>query len=127
MSNAVPRRAAHVVRSPVFTRCGLCLANMPVCSLHKLVDAKVDEEMAREDRAALISRHGAAKTDVLCTKALDIFVSAYGSEAGNLALKTLPFGFVCLWRVNMWRGREYSASDMRCVCTVLLPLTCALH
>jgi len=27
----------------------------------------------------------------LCKRAIDIFVSAYGAEAGNLALKTLPF------------------------------------
>jgi glucokinase len=30
--------------------------------------------------------------DVLCEQALELFVSGYGSEAGNLALKTLCFG-----------------------------------
>jgi glucokinase len=35
----------------------------------------------------------AAKSEI-CEKALDIFVSAYGAEAGNLALKLLSVGGV---------------------------------
>jgi len=47
--------------------------------------------------------------DVLAAKALDLFVQLYGAEAGNLALKTIPYGglFVCggvaekvLWAVK---------------------------
>ena len=37
----------------------------------------------RDDRAAVISRFGLARRDALCRDALDLFVSIYGSEAGN--------------------------------------------
>jgi glucokinase len=39
-----------------------------------------------------VAKYGLAKKDVLCEQALDLFVNNYGSEAGNLALKTLCFG-----------------------------------
>jgi glucokinase len=44
------------------------------------------------DPAALISAMAIAKTDPLAQATMTMFVSAYGAEAGNLALKTLPFG-----------------------------------
>ena len=40
-----------------------------------------------EDRAAVISRLALAGKDRLCREALRLFVSIYGSEAGNLALQ----------------------------------------
>lgn len=45
-----------------------------------------------EDRAAVIGEAGAAGADPACARAVARFVSIYGSEAGNFALKTLPFG-----------------------------------
>ena len=39
------------------------------------------------DRAAVISRFGLSRRDALCRLALDLFVSIYGSEAGNCALE----------------------------------------
>ena len=42
-----------------------------------------------EDPAAVISRAALAGNCGLCRQALDIFVSLYAAEAGNLALKTL--------------------------------------
>ena len=45
-----------------------------------------------EDRAAVIGEAGATGTDPACARAVARFVSIYGSEAGNFALKTLPFG-----------------------------------
>lgn len=39
------------------------------------------------DRAAVISHFGLARRDRLCRGALELFVSIYGSEAGNLALQ----------------------------------------
>ena len=44
------------------------------------------------DANALISQHGLAGDDALCTEALALFVDLYGAEAGNLALKSLPRG-----------------------------------
>ncbi len=49
------------------------------------------DRMASEDRNAVIGELGMGK-DELCTRALDIFVAAYGAEAGNLALKVLSIG-----------------------------------
>lgn len=43
---------------------------------------------------AVISRHGLAGSDPLCTTALDRFCRIYGAEAGNLALKFLARGGV---------------------------------
>jgi glucokinase len=59
--------------------------------ISKEVDRQISEQ--KDDGAAeIITRHALAKSDVLCERAVDIFVSAYGSEAGNLALKILPYG-----------------------------------
>jgi glucokinase len=44
------------------------------------------------DGAAAISRHALAATDPLCGTALDIFASAYGAQAGNVALHVLATG-----------------------------------
>lgn len=44
------------------------------------------------DAAATISKCGLRGEPKICVKALDIFVSIYGAEAGNLALKILPYG-----------------------------------
>ncbi len=46
--------------------------------------------MQSEDPGTVIGELGAAGSDPACAKALSMFVSLYGAEAGNLALKTLP-------------------------------------
>ncbi len=48
------------------------------------------------DRAAVISRFGLARKDALCRQALDLFVSIYGSEAGNCALQYRATGGIFL-------------------------------
>ncbi len=57
---------------------------------------KVEAELGADEsqRAACISTHAMAGDDALCQKALDLFVSIYGAEAGNLALKVVPRGGV---------------------------------
>jgi glucokinase len=44
------------------------------------------------DPAAVIAIAAAEGGDRLCQKTMEIFASAYGAEAGNLALKLLPYG-----------------------------------
>ncbi|HKD78852.1 MAG TPA: glucokinase [Candidatus Angelobacter sp.] len=56
----------------------------------------LEELTQAPDPAAVISKHGLAATAVICERALDIFVSVYGAEAGNLALKMLAIGGVFL-------------------------------
>ncbi len=48
------------------------------------------EELAQaSDPAKVISQHGMAEASGICARVLDIFVSVYGAEAGNLALKLM--------------------------------------
>lgn len=45
------------------------------------------ERMSSDDSSAVISEMALAKKADICIKALDLFVTIYGAEAGNLALK----------------------------------------
>jgi glucokinase len=47
-------------------------------------------ELRTGDPGEVIGRLGSSGADLACARALDLFVSLYGSEAGNLALKVLP-------------------------------------
>jgi glucokinase len=47
-----------------------------------------------DDPSAVVTRVGLAKQHPLCVEALDLFVSLYGAEAGNLALKAFAIGGV---------------------------------
>jgi glucokinase len=50
------------------------------------------ECMAEQDPNAVITELALAAKSEICEKALDMFVSAYGAEAANLALKVLSVG-----------------------------------
>ena len=50
------------------------------------------EALTDEDRAAVIGELGVDGTDPGCALAVTRFVALYGAEAGNLALKCLPYG-----------------------------------
>jgi glucokinase len=52
------------------------------------------ELLAGRDAAEVIGRRGYQGEDPACDRALTVFMSLYGSEAGNLALKVLPTGGV---------------------------------
>lgn len=54
----------------------------------------LSERIKEEDPSAVISEVAMSKKDESCEKALDLFVSVYGAEAGNLALKSLATGGV---------------------------------
>ena len=73
-----------------YLRDGLNLPENPeIATVVKLWESQ-SEELA--DPAALISAMAISKTDPLAQATLQMFISAYGAEAGNLALKTLPHG-----------------------------------
>src|SRR5579883_402664 len=44
------------------------------------------------DPGAVIGKAALEKSDYLCEQTMQLFVEAYGAEAGNLALKLLPYG-----------------------------------
>jgi glucokinase len=54
--------------------------------------AWLKDRMRSEDPNAVIGELGESGASELCVEALNIFVSAYGAEAGNLALKILSVG-----------------------------------
>ncbi len=53
---------------------------------------QLEVEMEKHDSSAVISEWGRLNKDPGCVHAIDIFLSVYGAEAGNLALKFLSLG-----------------------------------
>jgi len=60
------------------------------------VQAEIERQMTEYDPAAVIGEAGVAGTDALSVAALSLFCRIYGAEAGNLALKCLPYAGVYL-------------------------------
>lgn len=58
--------------------------------------ASVVEAMRSGDQSAAITRSALAGECPLCDQTLDLFVSLYGAEAGNVALRTLATGGIYL-------------------------------
>jgi glucokinase len=52
----------------------------------------IAEQIHHGDPASIISQSGLEEKCPLCRQALEIFVSLYGAEAGNLALKLMATG-----------------------------------
>lgn len=59
------------------------------------IDATLNLD-AEVDLAAAIGAAAVANTDALCVETMRLFSKIYGAEAGNLALKCLPYGGVYL-------------------------------
>ncbi len=57
-----------------------------------LVRAQEQGQPTATDPAAEISKAATDQSNALCEKTLELFVGAYAAEAGNLALKLLPYG-----------------------------------
>jgi len=53
-------------------------------------------EMEEDDPAAVVTRHALAGDDPISVKALEVFMAAFGAQAGNLALTVLATGGVYL-------------------------------
>ena len=72
-----------------------------------------------EDQSAVISQAALAGEPEIAVKALDMFVSSYGAEAGNLALKGKAIGGVYVGggiapkMLNKLEGRNLYASLQR--------------
>ncbi|MBI1821216.1 MAG: glucokinase [Nitrospirae bacterium] len=54
--------------------------------------SRISQRMEKEDPAAVISEIALKGDDPLCIRALDLFVSIYGAEGGNLVLKSMATG-----------------------------------
>lgn len=63
-----------------------------VSQIYKIWQKELGKDEKTVDLAAVISKHALERTDHLCMQAMELFISAYGAEAGNLALKLLPYG-----------------------------------
>lgn len=61
-----------------------------------IADATIEKQLLEQDAAAVIGEIGVAGGDGLCTEAVRLFCRLYGAEAGNLALKCLPYAGVYL-------------------------------
>lgn len=61
-----------------------------------VVNNETEQQIQTQDSAAVISEKGMKAKDELCMRALNLFCRIYGAEAGNLALKCLPYGGVVL-------------------------------
>jgi len=86
-------RHGHVSYERVLSGPGLSALYRFVIETQGIAESpRVSEEMAGGDPAPVITRHALARTDEACARTLDLFISVYGAEAGNLALKILPTG-----------------------------------
>ncbi len=75
--------------------CGPGLVNLHefLCAYHHMAAPDwLRQQMRERDAAAAISRAAIEERDALCVEVLRWFVSLYGAEAGNLALKHMASG-----------------------------------
>lgn len=92
---SLTRRFGHVSSEHVLSGPGLVRIYRHLAAQAREADRdRVEAEMEGEDPAAVISRHALAGTDALSSRALDIFVSVYGAQAGDLALTVMATGGV---------------------------------
>jgi len=73
---------------------GICEESPEVAEAYRIWQQESGKEEKTVDLAAVISKHAIAETDYLCIETMNLFIRAYGAEAGNLALKLLPYGGV---------------------------------
>ena len=63
---------------------------------HGEEEAWLVDQMRQKDPPVVITENALKGKNSLCTQALDLFVSLYGAEAGNMALKVMATGGVYL-------------------------------
>jgi len=97
LADELRRQFGHVSRERVISGPGLVSAYRYLASQRDPTEQPaVRAEMDAGDPGAVITKHGLAGTDPLCAKALDLFIDAFGAEAGNLALTAVAIGGVYL-------------------------------
>ena len=68
------------------------LESTKLSNIYKTWAEELGKNNKTVDLAQEISLAAHAKSDYLCEQTMKIFMEAYGAEAGNLALKLLPYG-----------------------------------
>lgn len=63
-----------------------------LAQMYQIWSREIGKQDKTVDLAAEVSKAALAGGDFLCEQAMNLFIRAYGAEAGNLALKILPFG-----------------------------------
>ena len=87
------RRHARVSYERIVSGPGLVTAyEFLTSSGHAPETPAIRDEMGQNDPGAVIGGHALAGDDEACVKAVELWLSLYGAEAGNLALKVLPTG-----------------------------------
>lgn len=64
----------------------------PMAAIYRIWAGETGKAVKTVDLAAEVAKAALAGSDFLCEQAMQLFVGAYGAEAGNLALKILPYG-----------------------------------
>lgn len=93
--HSLGQRFGHVSCEHVLSGPGLVRIYRHLASGASTADrSRVEAEMESEDPAAVIARHALASSDAICVRALDVFASVYGAQAGDLALTVMATGGV---------------------------------
>jgi len=81
------KQSAHVC-------CEDILSGRGICAIHEFLDPHVHHSSPEDSKhpAREITQRALAKTCPVCVETVDLWTEAYGSEAGNLALRSLAFG-----------------------------------
>ena len=91
------RRVWTRQRSSACYRAGACTISTGLRDTHRGEEPDwLAQEIKDGDAAAAITRAAMEKRSALCGAALELFVSIYGAEAGNLALRLMATGGVYL-------------------------------
>ncbi len=72
---------------------------MPLSQLLGLMEKKPGDDTINklvDEIDRVIFAAGLKKEDKVCTQTVELFAALYGAEAGNLALKILPYGGIYL-------------------------------
>jgi len=90
-------RFGHVSYERIVSGPGLVNVYLFLKDTHRGVEPQwLRDEIAAGDPGAAISKAGTSATTPLAEQALDLWISIYGAEAGNMALKVLAAGGIFL-------------------------------